>query len=109
MINEFSFNFSDECNAYRSGRFDSEAEKIKNQFSEVAHHLASNLADITGCVQSFSSSVIATDTDWKQVSSQISTNMAGKTRSKAVKTVLDISPGPNKLPIDVLYNHLAKS
>ena len=89
-----------------NGRFDAHAEKIKHKIGEIAVQLSSNLADISGCVQSLKSSIDATDVDWKHVSLQIETNMSTKTRSQTIKETG--SRSAEKFSAQVLYNHLGQ-
>ena len=95
---------------YQSGRFDAQADRIKSQFGEIANSLASNLSDMPGCVLSLSSSIAATESDWKQVIQQISVNSAntGMTRKTNKTKAISGSKSPNK-PVEVLYTHLGKS
>ena len=115
MIN---FIYRSESQIYQVGRFDAQADKIKEKFGEVAHQLALNLEDIAGCVQSFSSSVEATDADWKQINSQLNlqnslqnpsnSSSSGILRPQSQR-VISGANNLNKLPVDVLYTHLGKS
>ena len=89
-----------------NGRFDAQAEQIKEQFGAIAIQLSTNLADISGCVQSLKSSIDATDADWKHVSLQLETNMSKKTRSQTTKEAG--SRSAEKFSAQVLYNHLGQ-
>lgn len=89
-----------------NGRFDVQAEKIKDQFGEIAVQLSTNLADISGCVQSLKSSIDATDVDWKHISLQLEANMSTKTRSQTTKESSGRSA--EKFSAQVLYNHLGQ-
>ena len=111
MIN---FIYRSESQIYQVGRFDAQADKIKEKFGEVAHQLALNLEDIAGCVQSFSSSVEATDADWKQINSQLNLQNPSNSSSSGIlrpqsRRVISGANNLNKLPVDVLYTHLGKS
>ena len=111
MIN---FIYRSESQNYQVGRFDAQADKIKEKFGEVAHQLALNLEDIAGCVQSFSSSVEATDADWKQINSQLILQNSSNSSSSGIlrpqsQRVISGANNLNKLPVDVLYTHLGKS
>jgi hypothetical protein len=91
-----------------NGRFDTQAEKIKNNFGEVAQQLASNLSDFTGCVQALKSSIDAIDSDWKHVSVQLTAKGSVNTRLQTARNPSTLQ-NSNKMPVEVLYSHLEKS
>jgi hypothetical protein len=91
-----------------NGRFDIQAEKIKDSIGEVAQQLASNLADFTGCVQALKSSIDAIDSDWKHVCVQLTAKGSVNTRLLRGRNSSALQ-NSNKTPVEVLYSHLEKS
>mmetsp|Transcript_30465 Transcript_30465/g.29086 ORF Transcript_30465/g.29086 Transcript_30465/m.29086 type:complete len:156 (-) Transcript_30465:252-719(-) len=94
--------------AYQCGRFDTQAERIKDQFHKVSEKLAINITDSAGYVKSLNENLIASESQWKQSKDQSVTNMAKNTRSHK-KTLNSNSLSTSELPVQVLFNHLSQS
>jgi hypothetical protein len=93
---------------YQCGRFDNQAEKIKEQFHKVTEKLAINITESAGYVKSLNDNLIASESQWNQSKSQAVTSMAKNTRSHR-KALNSNSFNSCELPVQVLFNHLSQS
>ena len=91
--------------SYQSGRFDLQASEIKDQFREAAHQLTSNLTDIVGCVNSFQTSIDATNLDWKRINVRLAAD-SNKTSSSITTRRISSLQKSKITPVEILYNHL---
>lgn len=104
--------YRDNNDAIAAGRFDSQTDRIKEQFGEVATKLSKVLTDMNGYVENLNTSLAATEFTFKQINQQMISNMSNKTRShtksKQITGASSSSGSGQKAPVEILFQHLEK-